>query len=174
MKTIIKAEEIKSIRNKETLRDYCGQYYNLLCYDFENHCITLNYAAYLYFLPDTITSLVKIYHFGFPSDANMKINDIYTSVLHFLEDLELDCSNGYTEMVDVYIRVYEDHPLGELFRSVAESIINSDYNRTKFYIQNCVEDAEIRKVLSKSLNGHAADKTKINTKIFSMISDMLS
>ena len=168
---IINGEEQRTLcyKNPEYLRDYCGSFYNNIIYDSDSEWIENSPEAYMYFLPNAIDALVRVYHFyGIQYPSNIAKINIYNRVLIDIRDFNLFSED--TDVYMVYKAIFENgSDLSMLLRKAAESIMDSDQYRAKFYVKNCVEDDTMRKILDKSLNGHKVDKIKIDKEIFNLI-----
>lgn len=164
-------QRILCYKNPEYLRDYCGGFYDKIIYDSDSERIENSPEAYMYFLPNAIDTLVRVYHYyGIQYPSNIGKINIYNIVLINIRDFDLNSED--TDVWMVYKAVFEDGSyLSMLLRKTVESVMDSDYYRAEFYIKNCVEDSTMRKILDKSLNGHKVDKVKINKEIYDLINE---
>jgi hypothetical protein len=148
-----------AIFNAEVIRDFCGSLYGQRFSSMK--------AASLFVLPEAITALVSNYQFSVNgSDVYESKVIIYNVLVKELKDIIPLDSTTWNNM-NVINRVYnkvtsiKNCNIGERLNFVFDAILSSDYWKAAYFINN-IEDGEIAKILSKSINGHNVSKLNMS------------
>lgn len=169
-----KYKVINTIWNWETIRDFCGSFYE---YQF---MVPIDPAQdrliykrqMLYRLPDAVNDIVKLYHKQFiadTADENIKfLKDQILKKLHGIIPLDSSKWNDEDIVQKVYDTIYFHN---RSLEQVARTYYKSDEYRAGNYIINYIEDEEVKKILLKAISGHKPDNKYIDKVIFNMTFD---